>query len=145
MTVPDDDELMDRLRRAGRSEVPDMQVGFARSVHRLISAEAELAELITDSALASGATRSSTEVRTVEFAISGHALVVRLDGERGEIALAPGVPDAVVIETPMDDIDAGLDAVGGAAFDVPVGWWRLRVDVDGSSIVTPWWRGDQLQ
>lgn len=140
MNEPTDDELMELLRQAMVEDVPSEELRFAQGVHRLISLEAELADVVEDSALV-GSRRRSEDVRVIEFEIGDAAIVVRLVGDRGEVEAAPAATE-VALETPTVDTQLSPDRAGQISFAVPGGPFRLRLLLGGRSVVTPWLERD---
>lgn len=152
MTEPlSDDELMALLGEAVAEEaaVSDRRRTAARAAFTWRSVDAELAELLHDSALEAGAAvRSGTaEPRTLSFGHSGLTLEVEVDGETllgqvigtGEAASATE-PASVMLERPeADAVTAEADAAGFFRLEgVRPGTVRFVVEQGGWSLTTPW-------
>ncbi|MBM7517308.1 hypothetical protein [Nocardioides nitrophenolicus] len=146
-----DDELMALLGRAVAEEaaVSDRRRTAARAAFTWRSVDAELAELLHDSALDPGAAvRSGADgPRTLSFGHGGLTLEVEVDGETvlgqvigaGAAATAPD-PAAVLLERPdADAVSAVADAAGFFRLEgVRSGTVRFVVDQGGWSLTTPW-------
>lgn len=153
MTDPlDDDELMALLGEAVAEEaaVSDRRRTAARAAFTWRSVDAELAELLHDSALDAGAAVRSTggaAPRTLSFGHSGLTLEVEVDGETllgqvigtGSAAAADG-PASVLLERPeADAMSAEADAAGFFRMEgVRAGTVRFVVEQGGWSLTTPW-------
>ncbi|WGX97065.1 carboxypeptidase-like regulatory domain-containing protein [Nocardioides sp. L-11A] len=151
MNDPRDDDLMALLGDAVAEEaaVSDRRRTAARAAFTWRSIDAELAELLHDSALDAGAAvRSDGEdSRTLSFGHSGLTLELELDGEAllGQV-IAPGgaadttVPASVLLERPDADARSAVaEASGFFRFEgVRPGTARFVVEQGGWSLTTPW-------
>ena len=152
MTDPlDDDELMALLGEAVAEEaaVSERRRTAARAAFTWRSVDAELAELLHDSALDAGAAVRSgvSEPRTLSFGHSGLTLEVEVDGETllGQVigtgsAASAVEPASVLLERPeADALSAVADAAGFFRLEgVRTGTVRFVVEQGGWSLTTPW-------
>lgn len=147
-----DDELMAALGEAvaESGDVSDRRREAARAAFTWRTVDAELAELLHDSALEdAAAVRSSTapdvEVRTLSFRAGATTLEVEVDGEEvlGEVVgsgASFGSDATVTLQRPgLDDVVAAADATGFVRFTgVGGGPVRFVVDAGGGRMTTPW-------
>ncbi|MDQ6523795.1 hypothetical protein RB608_09305 [Nocardioides sp. LHD-245] len=152
MTDPmSDDELMALVGEAVAEEavVSDRRRTAARAAFAWRSVDAELAELLHDSALAAGAAVRSDgdESRTLSFGHSGLTLEIEVDGEvlLGQVIGAGGAsaatePASVLLERPDADAQSAVaDASGFFRLEgVRPGTVRFVVEQGGWSLTTPW-------
>lgn len=141
MTSWDDlteDQLLAELREAvaEADQVTDRQREAARAAFTWRTVDAELAELLHDSALESAAVRGDEAARTLSFASGSLTLEVEIDGDtvRGQVVGAAA--DSVLMQRSIADDDplpvdqAGFFRVEGVApgpvrFVVRAGDWTL--------------------
>jgi hypothetical protein len=146
-----DDELMALLGEAVAEEavVSDRRRTAARAAFTWRSVDAELAELLHDSALAAGAAVRSDgdESRTLSFGHSGLTLEIEVEGEvlLGQVigtggASAATEPASVLLERPDADAQSAVaDASGFFRLEgVRPGAVRFVVEQGGWSLTTPW-------
>jgi len=147
----DDDELMALLGEALADEtaVSERRRTAARAAFTWRAVDAELAQLLHDSALEAGAAvRSGADgPRTLSFGHRGLTLEVEVDGEEllgqvigaGDAASAAG-PATVMLERPEADALTTEADAGGFFRLAPVaaGPVRFVVEQGGSSLTTPW-------
>ncbi|MBM0123877.1 hypothetical protein [Pimelobacter simplex] len=155
MTEPlNDDELMALLGEAvaEADAVSDRRRTAARAAFTWRSVDAELAELLHDSALDAGAAvRSGAggggEPRTLSFGHSGLTLEVEVDGETllgqvigtGSAASAPQAASVLLERPEADAVSAEADAAGFFRLErVRPGTVRFVVEQGGWSLTTPW-------
>ena len=149
----DDDTLMALLRDAVGAEASEVEdraatsrrAAAARGAFAWRSVDEELAALLHDSALeASGARSGGGGPRVLSFGRGGVSVEVDLDGGdlRGQVVghgEATG-PVRVALQRP-DGAERAVEADEDGLFvvpDVPAGSARLRVEVGGWSLTTPW-------
>ncbi|TNM38592.1 hypothetical protein FHP29_15280 [Nocardioides albidus] len=148
-----DDELMALLGEAVADEtaVSERRRTAARAAFTWRSVDAELAELLHDSALEAGAAVRSgpggAEPRTLSFGHSGLTLEIEVDGEvllgqvigTGEAASA-SEPASVLLERPDADAQSAETDAGGffRLEGVRSGTVRFVVEQGGWSLTTPW-------
>ncbi|TWG95379.1 hypothetical protein L615_004900000160 [Nocardioides sp. J9] len=149
-----DDELMAALDEAvaEADAVPDRRREAARAAFTWRSVDAELAELLHDSALDAGAAvrsagAAATGPRSLAFGRSGLTLEVEVDGDQllgevvatGDAATAEG-PVTVALQRPdTPDLATTVDAAGFFRFaGVGTGAVRFVVTRGGWSLTTPW-------
>jgi hypothetical protein len=140
-----DDELLAMLGEAVAEEaaVSDRRRAAARAAFTWRSVDAELAELLHDSALDAGAAvRSSAapEPRTLSFGHSGVTLEVEVDDGALLGQVIGAAPATVVLERPAaDPVSVVADAGGFFRIpDVGTGAVRFVVHQAGWSLTTPW-------
>lgn len=148
----DDDELMALLGRAvaDGEAVPEHRRAAARAAFTWRSVDAELAELLHDSALDAGAAVRSAAAgpRSLAFGRGGLTLEVEVDGgtllaevlAEGAAAAATDGPASVTLQRPgAADLTEQADAAGFARFaEVATGTVRFVVERGGWSLTTPW-------
>lgn len=138
-----DDELMAVLAEAVAAErdVPDNRRDAARAAFTWRTVDAELAELLHDSALEAGAAVRSTATapRTLSFAHAGLTVEVEVDGDDLLVEVV-GEPGATVVLQPpdADEVAVVTDAAGFARFDAVAGTVRFVVTAGEASLTTPW-------
>jgi hypothetical protein len=144
-----DDELMAELAAAVEEEtaVSDRRRAAAKAAFTWRTVDAELAELLHDSALdARAAVRSGSDApRTLTFVRGAVTLEIEVDGDTllGEVIDDPAEdagPATVTLQRPdADDRTAEADASGFFRFDgVEPGPVRFVVARAGWSLTTPW-------
>ncbi len=151
---PDADEqrLLDDLARVVRQRdpVPPEAVAMARELFTWRTIDAELAELVADSAEASGAAlvRGSTaSVRLLAFAAARGLrleLEVLPEGDTRRLVgeLSPGLAARITVEHPGGSVTEDTDELGRfLVTGVPGGWLRIRCTPQrGTAFLTPWLR-----
>jgi hypothetical protein len=141
MTAGDDftdDELLDELREAvaEAERVTDQQREAAQAAFTWRTVDAELAELLHDSALESAAVRGGDTARTLSFASGPLTLEVEIDGGTVMGQVVGAAAESVLLQRssadgqPMDVDPSGffrLDGVtsGPIRFVVQAGDWTL--------------------
>lgn len=147
-----DDELMAALAEAviePDPATPDRRRAAAQAAFTWRTVDAELAELLHDSALEAGAAvRSGADgPRSISFGRSGLTLEIEIDGDQvlgeviGEGAAAEGSAAAtIVLRRPdADDVTVEADAAGFFRFSgVGPGSVRFEVTRGEWSLTTPW-------
>ena len=150
---PEDDTrreaLFDELRAAfGADPPPPNVVEGARAAFTWRRIDAELAELLADSALAEeplAGVRGADEVRSLSFRAGDLALELDIegDGERRRLIgqLAPAGPADVEVRHPGGVLSLRADELGRFAGDVPAGpiSLRCRPDGEGAGVVETSW------
>jgi hypothetical protein len=146
---PDDDELIARLGALAREAdpVPDSVLEAGRAAFLLRRLDAELAELVHDSALdAAGAVRGGGERLlsfeggdvTVELQVTPRADRLALLGQL--VGVDP--PVGLVVETATGRVEVPVDEAGMFRQEVAQGLFRLHVTPgDRSAVVTSWVTG----
>ena len=142
-----DDQLLALLGEAVAEEaaVSDRRRAAARAAFTWRSVDAELAELLHDSALDAGAAvrsaAASPEPRTLSFGHSGLTLEVEVDDDAllGQV-IGGAEPATVVLERPdTDPVSVVADPSGFFRIaDVGTGAVRFVVQQAGWSLTTPW-------
>jgi hypothetical protein len=148
-----DRSLLLRLGRVARAAdpAPDLVHELGRAAFALRRLDAELAELVADSALDAGqlaGVRGAGEARLLSFECDDVGVEVEVRDDAGGrvlvgqvIASQAGAPASVRLETARGaSASAPVDAVGGFRFDgVTAGPVRLHVERAGASVVTTSW------
>ncbi len=138
---PTDDQLLALIAAANERHdpVPPSAQRFALESHRLLSFDAELAEIAADSLVEAGADRSSATVRTVEFSFS-----------RGLVRLECGSELSGLVNPPQDLLGLHLEVARSESIDVdvsptgffmcpaPSGPFRLVLTLGDSVVRTEW-------
>ena len=137
-----DDELLDELREAVAEAdlVTDRERAAARAAFTWRTVDAELAELLHDSALESAAVRGDDTARTLSFASGPLTLEVEIDGEtvRGQVVGAAA--ESVVLQrSGADDQSMDVDPSGFFRLDgVVTGPVRFVVQAGDWTLTSPW-------
>lgn len=146
----EDEALMARLgvALAAVDPVPEHVLAVSRAVFTLRRMDAELADLVRDSADQLGgvlAVRGAGDVRLISFE-TGPVVVEMQVTERGAVrdliaAIGGAAVVAVEVETPAGRGPATVEDTVAVAGDIPAGLVRLHVDTaDGRTLVTSWVR-----
>ncbi|MEM9890974.1 MAG: hypothetical protein AAF962_08940 [Actinomycetota bacterium] len=136
-----DDELLDLVAATyeRHDPVPPSAQRFALEAHRLVSFDAELAEIVSDSLVDAGADRSSATVRTIEFTFSS-----------GSIRIECGSELVGLVQPASDDLRLRLDMSSGEPVEVavseggfftspaPSGPFRFVLTVGSDVVRTEW-------
>jgi hypothetical protein len=144
-----DDELITRLRSVAEQvdPPPELVLEAARAAFLMRRIDAELAELVLDSAVDAGPVlvRSAVDdgVRMLSFetgTISIEVQVTGVDGGRSLLGLVTGASGTVEVETTAGRHAVPIDTLGRfAVMDVPQGAVRLHlVADDGTAVTTSW-------
>jgi len=142
-----DDELEQRLRAVATEvdPVPELVLEQARAAYTLRDLDAELAELVLDSDVDTGAAlvRGDDDLRMLAFRsdrLSVELEVSRTGGRWSLRGLTVGATGAVDIETTEGTVSAALDERGRfATDDLAPGSLRLHLTAeDGSRVTTSW-------
>jgi hypothetical protein len=142
-----DDQLAERLRRAldAADPVPPAVLQAARAAFTWRTIDAELAELVADSALAPEAAglRSAGTARRVTFRardVEVEVLITEEGAVRLEGQIVPPGPGRVDLDTGEGARTAVADHVGRFAFgEVQPGPLRLRVTTDEGVVISTDW------
>ena len=142
------DRLEERLRRVATEAdpVPDAVLENARAAFTLRDLDAELAELVGDSAADDGAlTRAADDdVRMLSFAASGVSVELDAvpephDGGVNVTGLVSGARDRLSVVRQDSRTEVALGADGRFAFRAGRGPLRLELTAaDGRRVVTAW-------
>ena len=144
-----DDELIEHLRTlaAQADPVPDLVTEAARAAFLLRRLDAELAELVLDSAVDAGPVLvrgvEDDSVRMLSFETASLSIEVQVtaaDGTRSLLGQVSGASGDVEVETLAGRSTVPIDALGRfAVSDVPTGTVRLHlVADDGTPVTTSW-------
>jgi len=137
-----DDELLAELGEAvaEADQVTDRQRQAARAAFTWRTVDAELAELLHDSALESAAVRGDDDVRTLSFASGAVTLEVEIDGDTVRGQVVGGAAESVLVQRSIaDDQPIGLDAGGFFRVeDVAPGPVRFVVRAGDWMLTSPW-------
>jgi hypothetical protein len=149
MSDTSDDILIARLRTlADQTDAPpEMVLQAARAAFLMRRIDAELAELVLDSAVDAGpvAVRAgeTDTVRMLSFetdSVSIEVQVTDIDGLRSLLGLVSGASGPVEVETAAGRSSVELDGLGRFTVpNVPPGRVRLHLTADnGAAIATSW-------
>ncbi len=149
--IPDeaDEALVSRLKELAEQvdPVPELVLESARAAFLMRRIDAELAELVLDSAmdagpvLVRGAEDDSVRMLSFETAtLSIEVQVTDVDGSRSLLGLVSGASGSLEVETSGGRSTVPIDALGRfTASDVPTGTVRLHlVADDGTAVTTSW-------
>lgn len=145
-----DDDMVDLLRRIAHEvdSPPDLVREGALAALSLRRLDAELAQLVSDSAVDAGiAFRAGDEpVRLLSFEtaeVSIELQVQEVDGRMAVRGLVAGVAGEVRVETPQGSRTVPVDANGWFQVDdLPPGAFRLQARArDGTAVTTSWVTG----
>jgi hypothetical protein len=144
-----DDALIERLRMLSvqADPVPDLVLEAARAAFLMRRIDAELAELVLDSAvdagpvLVRGAEDDSVRMLSFETAnLSIEVQVTDVAGSRSLLGLVSGASGTLEVETTEGRSTVEIDALGRfSASDVPSGTVRLHLTADDGTPVTTSW------
>jgi hypothetical protein len=141
-----DDQLAERLRLAldAVDPVPPAVLQAARGAYSWRTVDAELAELVADSALAPAAgVRTAGTARRVTFRardVEVEVLITEEGAARLEGQVVPPRPGRVELETGKGARTAVADHVGRFTFgEVQRGALRLRVTTDEGVVISTDW------
>jgi hypothetical protein len=137
-----DDDMIDRLRRiAAEADPPPELVGLgARAALATRRIDAELAELILDSAATPATVRAgSDDTRVLSFELPAVSIELQLTGRTGRGLVAPAATE-VLVEGEAGERAAVAEPGGWFTIDpIPTGTFRLRIRVGGvGTILTSW-------
>ncbi|GAB3251638.1 hypothetical protein [Nocardioides dilutus] len=137
-----DDQLLAELREAVAEAdlVTDRQREAARAAFTWRTVDAELAELLHDSALESAAVRGDDSARTLSFASGPITLEVEVDGDtvRGQVVGATA-QSVLMQRTIADDEPLDVDPSGFFRLDdVAPGPVRFVVQAGDWTLTSPW-------
>lgn len=142
MTDHADDTMLDRIGEAfdDVDPIPERLSDAARAAFGWRRADAELAELLFDSANDDlvGVRGNSSERRSFRFGAADHVIRVHLTAETMIVMIEPplAVPCRVVGEDGV--AEHRTDEYGELAVDAPDFPVRVEVDLPGGTVVTPW-------
>ncbi len=142
MTDHADDTMLDRIGEAfdDVDPIPERLSDAARAAFGWRRADAELAELLFDSANDDlvGVRGNSSERRSFRFGAADHVIRVHLTAETMIVMIEPplAVPCRVVGED--GSVEDRTDEYGELAVDAPDFPVRVEVDLPGGTVVTPW-------
>ena len=137
-----DDELLAELRAAVAEEdqVTDRQREAARAAFSWRTVDAELAELLHDSALESAAVRGDDPARTLSFASGPLTLEVEIDGDTVLGQVVGAAADSVLMQRSIaDDEPLPVDPSGFFRVEgVAPGPVRFVVQAGDWTLTSPW-------
>ena len=142
MTDASDRAMLDRISEAfdELEPIPPRLTDAARSAFAWRRADAELAELLFDSATDElvGVRGTSTGRRSFRFGTDDHVIRVHLTDETMIVMIEPpvAVPCRVVSEAGAEE--HRTDEYGELAVDAPDFPIRIEVDLPDGTVVTPW-------
>lgn len=136
------DDLLARIADAfdGLPSVPDRLSSAARAAFSWRRADAELAELLSDSAEAElvGTRGASTERRA--FRYGAGEIVIRVHLTEATLIVMVEPPMSVVcrVATETGTVEHRTDELGELVIDAPELPMRIEVELPGGTTVTPW-------
>lgn len=138
-----DDATFDEVKGAlGRADqAPDDVIRAAKDAFTWRTIDAELAELVFDSALdeLTGVRAATTAQRQLTFQTDDLELEIMVDGRRIVGQVVPPRAGSVEIAAGGDVTAAAVDDLGSFQFDdVPPGHVRLSIRVGDKVVVTEW-------
>jgi hypothetical protein len=137
-----DDQLLAELREAvaEAGQVTDRQREAARAAFTWRTVDAELAELLHDSALESAAVRGDDSARTLSFASGPLTLEVEIDGDTIMGQVVGAAAESVLVQRSIaDDHPLVVDASGFFRLDgVAPGPVRFVVQAGDWTLTSPW-------
>ena len=137
-----DDQLLAELREAvaEADQVTDRQREAARAAFTWRTVDAELAELLHDSALESAAVRGDDSARTLSFASGPLTLEVEIDGDTVMGQVVGAAAQSVLVQRSIaDDQPLTVDASGFFRLDgVAPGPVRFVVQAGDWTLTSPW-------
>lgn len=137
-----DDQLLAELREAvaEADQVTDRQREAARAAFTWRTVDAELAELLHDSALDSAAVRGDDSARTLSFASGGLTLEVEIDGDTVMGQVVGAAAESVLMQRSIaDDQPLDVDPSGFFRLDgVAPGPVRFVVQAGDWTLTSPW-------
>lgn len=137
-----DDAMLDRIGRAfdDLEPIPQRLTDAARAAFSWGRADAELAELLFDSASDElvGVRGTSSERRSFRFGTDDHIIRVHLTAETMIVMIEPPLSVPCRIVGDDDSADHHTDEYGELAVDAPEFPVRVEVDLPGGTVVTPW-------
>jgi hypothetical protein len=140
----DDEELMADLRRiaAELDPVPETVLDNGRAALLTRGLDAELAQLLLDSAVETAQVRGDQEqVRLLSFQLDDVSLELQLEYRDDQVSLrglVAGASGAVDLERGDGDRSLPIDADGGFNARLPRGAARFRLRARGRLITTNW-------
>ena len=149
MNLIQDDPLFQRLRTVAEQAdpVPESVLEAGRAAFLLRRLDAELAELVMDSAFDAGTVLvrgpGDNEVRMLSFEtdrVSVDIQVTTTEGTRSLLVVVEGASGDVTIETSAGTSTASIDSEGRCSVTgIPAGTVRLHLTADDGSAVTTSW------
>ena len=137
-----DDQLLAELREAVAEAdlVTDRQREAARAAFTWRTVDAELAELLHDSALDAAAVRGGDPVRTLSFASGSLTLEVEIDGDTVTGQVVGATADTVLMQRSIaDDEPLPVDSSGFFRVEgVAPGPVRFVVQAGDWTLTSPW-------
>ena len=137
-----DDQLLAELREAvaEADQVTDRQREAARAAFTWRTVDAELAELLHDSALESAAVRGDDSARTLSFASGPLTLEVEIDGDTIMGQVVGAAAESVLMQRSIaDDQPLDVDPSGFFRLDgVAPGPVRFVVQAGDWTLTSPW-------
>lgn len=138
--------LIDRIDDAFDHDldpIPSRLTDAARSAFEWRRVDAELAELLFDSAEEElvGIRGTTSERRSFRYAANEYVLRVHLTEETLIVMVEPPLSVPCRIDAEGSSTDQQTDDLGELAIDLPELPLRVEVDLPSGSIVTPWITG----
>lgn len=142
MNHDSNDELLSRIADAFDDvpAVPDRLLGAAREAFTWRQADAELAQLLDDSADAqlAGVRGVSSARRAFRYGAGDFVLRVHLTDDTVIVMVEPPLSVTCRIATRSGTTEHRTDELGELVADAPDLPMRLEVDLPGGTTITPW-------
>jgi hypothetical protein len=141
-----DREVLDRIDDAfehALEPIPDRLTAAAREAFGWRLADAELAELLFDSANdeLAGVRGSTAQRRSFRFASGDFVIRVHLTTVSMIVMVEPPMSVACTVSTSEATVEHRTDELGELVIDAPEPPVRIEVDLPSGRVVTPWITG----
>ena len=137
------EQLADAFDDANLEPIPSRLSAAARDAYAWRRADAELAELLFDSASDTlvGVRGTTTDRRSFRYASGQFAIRVHLTDVSLIVMIEPPLSVACTVDTAHGSDQHQTDELGELVVDAPELPLRLEVELPGGTVVTPWITG----
>lgn len=137
------DQLADAFDDANLEPIPSRLSAAARDAYAWRRADAELAELLFDSASDTliGVRGTTTDRRSFRYASGQSAIRVHLTDVSLIVMIEPPLSVSCTVDTAHGSEQHQTDELGELVVDAPELPLRLEVGLPGGTVVTPWITG----
>ena len=137
------EQLADAFDDAHLEPIPPHLSAAAQDAYSWRRADAELAELLFDSASDTlvGVRGTTTDRRSFRYASGEFAIRVHLTDVSLIVMIEPPLSVACTVDTSHGSEQHHTDELGELAFDAPEVPLRLEIELPGGTVVTPWITG----